>query len=160
MLFPQVTYPVVVWGLFAGIAAAVLGSTASRFRTGRAIRALTASGAASPESAKTAAELDLSGGAARALGGALYGKLFFCANVDVARVPSKKPPRDGKRPRLDMQKARFYLPREKQAEALERFPKISIPGLVAALVLLTAGFVLLSLFLPSIVDLVTSTFTA
>ena len=155
-MFPQVTYPVVIWGLFAGIAAAAIGAFASRFRAGLAVRTLIEKGAASPESAMTAAELGLSGGAARALRGALCGKLFVCANESEA-LTSAKHAKDQKK-RLDPDKARFYLPEERQDEAASRFPRSSPVALIVALALLAAGFAALHVFLPTIVDFVTKTF--
>ena len=164
MLFPQVTYPVVVWGLYTGIAAAAVGTTLSRFTTGGALRSLIAEGATSPESAKTAAELGLTGASARALRGSLYGKLFICANEVDAQKPRKgshkkraSQPQSPKK-RLDMSKARFYIPKEKVFQATDRFPRPSILALLIGLAILTALFVLLSIFLPSIVSLIISSF--
>ena len=163
MSFPQITYPVVTWGLYAGIAAAAIASTASRFTTGNAIRTLIAEGATSPENAKTADELGLTGGSRRALAGSLYGKLFLCANESEAAKPPKrrkrKKPAAYEKKKLDMKKARFYLPKDKEDEALARFPRTSVISLVAALVLLTAAFTLLHFFLPSLVSAFTGAFT-
>ena len=165
MLFPQVTYPVVVWGLYAGIAAAAIGTTVSRFTTGGAVRALIAGGATSPEKAKTAAELELSGASVRALRGSLYGKLFICANEAEAVKPSKrkakkKNPGQPERTKksLDMSKARFYIPKEKEFQAEDRFPRPSIFSLIVGLAALTVLFFLLSIFLPSLVSLIISAF--
>ncbi len=161
MLFPQVTYPVVVWGLYAGIAAAAIGTTVSRFRSGKAVRTLIDSGATSPENAKTAVELELTGGARRSLCGTLYGKLFFCANEDEATLSrrgahSRKDPYA--KPRLDMSKARFYLPKDKEYQATERFPRPSVAALAVGLVILTAIFAVLHFFLPSLISNVVSSF--
>lgn len=160
MLFPQVTYPVVVWGLYAGIVAAASATTVSRFRSGKAVRALITNGALSPENAKTADELGLTGVSRRALCGTLYGKLFLCTNEDEAAISKSK---HGKRnpyekPRLDMSKARFYLPKDKEYQATERFPKTSVAALVLGLVILTAVFAALHFFLPSIVSFITNSF--
>lgn len=158
MLFPQVTYPIVVWGLYAGIAAATVMTTVSRFRTGKTVRTLIEHGALSEDNAKTAGELGLTGGAAKALRGTLYGKLFVCANESEAATSKhgKRNPYD--KPKLDMSKARFYLPKDKEYQATERFPKPSIPALLLGLVALTAFFAVLHFFLPAIVSAVTTAF--
>jgi hypothetical protein len=159
MIFPQITYPVVIWGLYAGITAGAIGTAVSRFTAGEAVRALLSEGATSPEDAKTADELGLSAFGRRTLHGSLYGKLFFPANAEDAAIPSKKKRPSYKKPRLDMKKARFYLPKDKEYEALERFPKQSPVSFVIALVLLTAFFTLLHFFLPSLVSLFISAFS-
>ena len=160
MLFPQVTYPIVIWGLYSGVVAGAVGTVVARFTTGSAVRALIAEGATDPENAKTARELGLSGLSRRALHGSLYGKLFLCANADEAKKPSRrKKPREYEKPRLDMPSARFYLPKDKEDEALARFPRPSVPGLVVGIILLTALFTALHLFLPSLVDVFISSFT-
>ena len=158
-MFPQITYPIVIWGLYAGVVFAAIAATVARFTTGRAVKALLTEGATSPENAKTAAELDLSGASARALRGSLYGKLFVCANEKDAAIKPKKKPKEYKKPRLDMSKAKFYLPKDKEFQAKERFPRPSIVSLVVGLVLLTVIFVLLRIFLPSIVEIVISAFS-
>lgn len=161
MLFPQVTYPIVVWGLYAGTVAAAIATTVSRFRTGRAVRALINNNALSPENAKTADELELTGGARRTLCGTLYGKLFLCANADEAAVSKSKHGKQNpyKKPRLDISKARFYIPKEKEYQAAQRFPKPSVFALVVGIAVLTVLFIALHFFLPSIVSSVTSAFS-
>ena len=158
-MFPQVTYPVVIWGLFVGVAAAAIITTLSRFAAGSAVRALLAEGATDKENAKTAAELGLSALGRRALRGSLCGKLFLVANGLEAEKPSKKKRSAYQNPRLDMSVARFYLPKDKEYEALERFPQRSITGLIVGLVLLTALFTALHFFLPSLIDIITSYFS-
>ena len=159
MLFPQVTYPVVIWGIYAGVALGAIISVLSRFSTGNTVRALLAEGATDKQSAKTAAELGLTGLSRRALRGSLCGKLFIVANPLEAEVPRRGKPSPYKKAKLDMSVARFYLPKEREYEALERFPRQSIVKLVLALVLLTAFFILLHMFLPSVVALIIGAFT-
>ena len=158
MLFPQVTFPVVIWGLYAGIAAAMIGTFASRFRSGRAIEALLSKNASSAGHAKTAEELGLDGAAKRALHGAYFGKLFFCANLDEAEIPSKKNRKKYKKPRLDMSKARFYLPETKEYRAMRLVRHTTVTSLASGLFLLTAMFLLMHMFLPSIIDIMISAF--
>lgn len=158
-MFPQVTYPVVIWGLYAGIATGAIISSLSRFTTGKTVRALLSEGATDRESAKTAKELSLSGLSRRALHGALYGKLFLCANLEEAAIPSKKMRSAYGKTKLDMRTARFYIPKDKEYEALERFPDRSLIPLIPALVFLTAFFVLLHFFLPTIVSVFISAFS-
>ena len=158
MLFPQVTYPVVIWGIYAGIFVAAIAVSLSRFTTGSAVRALIAEGATDRESAKTADELGLFGRSRRVLRGSLLGKLFILANPLDAEIKPKNKRNVYKKPKLDMNVARFYLPKEREDEALERFPLQSIPKLILALALLTVFFVLMHLFLPGLIDIMISAF--
>ena len=157
-MYPQVTYPVVIWGLYVGIVAAAIITVLSRLSAGSAVRALLAEGATDKQSAKTAAELGLSSLGRRALRGSLCGKLFLVANPLEAEKSAKKKRSAYQKARLDMSAARFYLPKEREYEALDRFPRQSIPAHVAALVLLTAFFITLHFFLPSIVELAVNSF--
>ena len=159
-MFPQITYPIVIWGLYAGIVAGAVGTAFSRFTAGAAVRALLAAGATDRKSAVTADEMGLSSLARRALRGSLFGKLFICANVPEAEIAAGKKRNPYKKPRLDMKKARFYLPKEREYEALERFPRQSVFPFIAAVALITALFVLLHFFLPSIVDIFVNAFTS
>ena len=159
MLYPQITYPVVIWGLYIGVAAAAIIITLSRFSTGNTIRALLAEGATDKASAKTADELSLRGLSRRALHGSLLGKLFILANPLDAEIRPKGKRDPYKKPKLDMKIARFYLPKQKEYEALERFPRQSVVKLIVALVILTAFFVLLRQFLPYIVGAVIGAFS-
>ena len=123
------------------------------------MRALLAEGATDKESAKTAAELGLSALGRRSLHGSLCGKLFLVANPLEAEIPSKKKRTAYKKPKLDMKAARFYLPKDREYEALDRFPKQSFAALVVGLILLTAFFTALHFFLPSLVDVAVGYFT-
>ena len=156
MLFPQVTYSVVIWGLYVGIVAAAIVTSLSRFTTGNAVRALIAEGATDKENAKTADELGLFGHSRRVLRGSMRGKLFIVANPDEAEIKPKRKRPEYKMPKLDMNIARFYLPKEKEGEALERFPLQSIPKLILALVIITGFFAALHFFLPPLVDMMIS----
>lgn len=158
MLFPQVTYSVVIWGLYAGVVAAAIAVTLTRFSTGEAIRALIAEGATDKERAKTADELGLFGRTRRVLHGALLGKLFIVANPTEAKITRNGKQNPYKKPKFDMKTARFYLPKEKESEALDRFPQQSMRKLILALALLTGFFVLLHFFLPSLVGVMISAF--
>ena len=158
MLFPQVTYSVIIWGLYVGIVAAAIAVSLSRFTTGSAMRALIAEGATDKESAKTADELGLFGRSRRVLRGSLCGKLFIVANPDEAEQKRRGKPDPYKRPKLDMTVARFYLPKDREGEALERFPLQSVPKLIVALAVLTGFFVLLHFFLPGLIDIMISAF--
>ena len=158
MLFPQVTYSVVIWGLYVGVVVAAIAISLTRFTTAGAVRALIAEGATDKESAKTADELGLIGRSRRVLRGSLCGKLFIVANPLEAEIAPKRKRNAYKRPKLDMEKARFYLPKDRADEALERFPLQSIPKLVLALALLTAFFVVMHLFLPGLIDIMISAF--
>ena len=147
-----------IWGLYVGIVAAAIIASLSRFAAGSAVRALLAEGATDKQSAKTADELGLSALGRRALRGSLCGKLFLLANGLDAEIPPKRKRSVYRNKKLDMKIARFYLPKDKEYEALDRFPERSFVGLIAAIILLTVFFIALHIFLPSIVNMFINAF--
>ncbi len=106
----------------------------------------------------TADALGVSG---KLLCGDLYGKIFVCSNEAECADKAKKPKSNPyKRAKLDISKARFYLPEEKRYEAEARFTddRTNPLTLAVGLILLAAVFVALRFAAPKLIGILKNSF--
>jgi len=153
-------YDVIIWGITAGIVIAAIISYISSRATSKAVKNLLDKGAFSPDTAITAEEAEIENPSI--LTGTLYGKIFVCANeMDSLSEKSAKKPNPYKRPKLNMDSARFFIPEEKKYEAEARFAD-NAPKLIyyiVGIIITVIFFGIVRFFAPKLVTLLINSFT-
>lgn len=156
----------VIWGICAGLIIALVSSYITKRTVGNVIGKMFAGGANSKENAKTAAELGINP-KSRVLCGQLYGKIIMCANEYQVRqdsrgeVPTERKANPYKNPPLDMAKARFYIPEEKDFEAEERFctSKTSLLSVIMGIFAIIIMFAIIASYSELISDFLGAIYT-
>lgn len=160
------------WSIFIGVVIATIAMFCHKYFLGGFVTKLAKSGAESPETAKSLAELSYNNNImvklAIADGKPLRKVLGFCLGDEVvedpfAPLPRKKWGRIGKKEltHKDLSAVKFYLLPDKKYQATTRFDtKGSSPlSLLISLVLITVLFFLLKDFLPDLIKVLAESYS-
>ncbi len=165
-----ISLAVIIWGLYAGMLIGGILSVYNKRYLGGVVRALLEGECLSPEHAKTLEELGLSSkwGLGRALqDGKVLRKCVAVANAEECRIPAKSQKKwtsslrrfftgsAEKKPQLDMNQARLYVPQEKKYHAQVRYAKkgSSPVFILVGGILLLAIAILATVFIPELLTM-------